>query len=1054
MLLVIIGGVMAMLNMRMEVFPEIDSQKITIAVPYLGASPAEVEEGVNVRVEEAVAGIEGVKRVRSTAQEGSGTVIVELEDYADSSTVLDDVQAAVDRIETFPKETEKPVVAEVTNRVQVLSLMVHGNVDERTLKALAERVRDDLTAMGNISQVDISGVRDFELGIEISEGALRRYGLSFKEVADAVNQASLDLPGGVVKTAGGQILLRTKGQRYVGREFENIVVRSNPDGSQLRLSDVASIVDGFEDSDIETIFEGQRAAVLNVFRIGEQDAIEIAETVKKYVEHQKEVLPVGVSLSVWFDRSDYLRGRIDLLTRNAAYGLLLVFVCLALFLDLRLAFWTTMGIPISFMGAFWVLPHMGMTINMISLFAFIVVLGIVVDDAIVVGENIFEHRQRGLDGTSAAILGVREMAAPVTFAILTTVVAFLPLLFTAGDIGKIVRFMPMVVIGVLLLSLVEALLILPAHLSGKKRGGTPGPIARIQRRVGDGLHWVVHHPYRRSLDWALRQRYLAFAIALATMMLIGSLVVGGHVKFVFFPKVDSDNVVAVLKMPQGTPVEQTEKVAKRIEAAAYRVRQKLDSATSANDPSIFRHISTTIGEQPFTNIVGHGPGSPTVVTTSDSHLAELNIELVSSEYRNISSEEIADMWRGEVGPVAGVSSLTYVSSFFSAGNAIEVELAHRDFETLLRAVESLKATLRQYAGVSDIDDSFEPGKREIKLAIKPAGRTLGLTLMDLAEQVRFGFYGDEAQRIQRGRDDIKVMVRYPVDGRKSLADLHNMRIRTPDGAEVPFDTVAEVNMGRGYAQIQRADRRRIVSVIADVNESVTSSDKINQELAEQVLPALQRDWPGLTYRFEGAQREQAESMNSLGRNFIIALLAIFALLGIQFRSYMQPLIVMTAIPFGLVGAVLGHIFMGLLFEGKPMPLSFLSGFGVVALTGVVVNDSLIMIDMINKLRAEGYKLHRTLMDAGVRRFRPILLTTATTFCGLTPMLLERSLQAKFLVPMAVSLAWGVLFATAITLLLVPVLYMILEDVKRFLGLDSAHGPIATQPEPTLTADTA
>ncbi|MBI1367550.1 MAG: AcrB/AcrD/AcrF family protein [Planctomycetes bacterium] len=1036
MLMVLTGGVISMVRMRMEVFPEIDQQKIIVTVPYLGASPAEVEEGVCVRVEEALAGIDGVKRLRSTAMEGSGAVIVELEDYASMRKVLTDVEAAVDRISTFPKETEKPVISEVTNRVQVLSLVVYGQVGERTLKALADQIRDDLTTMPNISQAEVTGMRPFEVGVEISEDALRKYGMTFDQVADAVRQASLDLPGGSVKSVGGEILLRTKGQRYTGREFEDIILMSRPDGTVLRLGDVAKIQDAFADTDVSTYYDGHRAAVINIFRVGEQDAIDVARTVKKYVAEHEAMMPKGVHLDTWFDRSTYLQGRIDLLTRNAMYGLILVFVCLALFLDLKLAFWTTMGIPISFMGAFWVLSQMGMTINMISLFAFIIVLGIVVDDAIVVGENIFEHRQRGMDPIKASILGVREMAIPVTFAVLTTVVAFLPLLFTAGDIGKIVSFMPMVVISVLLISLTEALLILPSHLATPLHTGRYGPIGRLQDHVRDGFNWFVNGPYLRALAWCIRQRYLATAIGVGVMVIVFGLVAGGHIKFVFFPKIDSDNVVAVLAMPQGTPAEETRKVVERIEAAAERVRKKLDAVTPADHPTMFRHISTTVGQRPFKDLVG-GAGGPSIIRTSDSHLAEVNIELLDTEHRNISSETIGAMWREEVGPIPGVSSLVFVSSFFSAGDAVNVELAHRDFDKLLAAVDVLKTKLSSFAGVTDIADSFEPGKQEIKLAITPEGRALGLTLADLARQVRQGFYGEEAQRIQRGRDDIKVMVRYPEEGRKSLADLENMRIRTAAGAEVPFRTVAEVTVGQGYAQIQRADRRRIVSVTSDVNEADGNADEINKELREKVLPQLARDFPGLTYSFEGAQREQNESMDSLKWNFVVALLGIFGLLGIQFKSYIQPLIVMSAIPFGLVGATLGHICMGLLLDGTPMPLSFLSGFGVVALTGVVVNDSLIMIDYINRARGEGVPLSQVILDSGTRRFRPIMLTTATTFCGLTPMLLERSLQARFLVPMAVSLGWGVLFSTAITLLLVPTLYMILEDLKTWIGVAAA-----------------
>ncbi|MDA2927712.1 efflux RND transporter permease subunit [Acidobacteria bacterium AH-259-G07] len=1024
MLLVLIGGVISMLRMRQEVFPDIETGLITVRVPYRGASPEEVEEGVVVRLEEAIAGIEGIKRIRSVAAEGEGTVMVELEDYVDERRVLNDIEAAVNRIETFPQEIEEPIISQASRRVQVISIALYGEVPERTLKELAERMRNELTAMRNISQVELSGVRRYEISIEVSEEALRRHGLTFEQVATVVRQSSLDLPGGSIETEAGEILLRTKGQRYSGRQFEDLILITHNDGTVLRMGDVGRVMDGFEDSDIAAFFDGKPAAVLKLFRVGEQDALDVAATVKRYLEEQRELLPYGVSTDFWFDRSRYLEERINLLVRNAYIGLFLVFLCLTMFLNPKLAFWTTMGIPISFMGAFWMLPQFDVTINMISVFGFIVVLGLVVDDAIVVGENIFTYRQQGMNATEAAVRGVREMAAPVTVAVLTTVVAFMPLLFTSGDIGKIISVIPLVVIAVLLVSLVEALLTLPAHLSDSPRGGASGPTMQGQSRVQTILDRFIHGPYMRTLRWAVHWRYATMAIAVALFAVTIGFVLGGHIKFVFFEAVDSDNLLAELTMPQGTPVERTRAVVERIQQAAMRVGQQLDAEGGTGTPSVFRHISTTIGQQPFKRLTS-GPGGAVLATSlGNSHLAEVNIELVSSQHRDIAAARIENLWRQEVGEIAGISSLVFQSSFFSAGEAINLELSHPDFDTTLHVVEQIKEALRQYRGVSDIQDSFLPGKREIRLSLREEGRTLGLTLADLARQLRHAFYGAEAQRIQRGRDDIKVMVRYPESQRRSLADIETMRIRLPDGTEA----VAQVSRGRGYAKIDRAERRRIVRVTADVDETLpgVSADGINADLGNVVLPQLQQQYPGLLFGFEGQQAERRESMQSLGVYSVVALLGIFALLGVLFRSYVQPLIVMSAIPFGLIGAVVGHLIMGL-------NLSFLSAFGVVALTGVVVNDSLIMIDLINRRRSQDEPLRQVIMECGMRRFRPILLTTLTTFFGLTPMLLETSLQARFLLPMAASLAFGVLFATAITLILVPTLYMILGDLRNLVA---------------------
>ncbi len=1026
MIFVLLVGGLSLASMVLEVFPEFSIDTITISVVYPGATPAETEEGVAIRIEEAIAAVEGIKKIRSTAAEGACAVVVELDDDADGRRVLDDVKAAVDRIDTFPEEIEQPVIAEVVSRREVVSVAVFGDASAKTLAAIADRVRDDLNGTAAISQAEVQGLPPYEISIEVSESDLRRWGLSFAQVADAVRGSSLDLPGGGVKTEGGEILLRTQGQKYRGPEFEEIVVLTRGDGTQVRLGDIATVVDGFEDADVASRFDGKPAALVQVYRTGGEGALEVARTVDEYIAQL--ALPAGVEVATWQDRSVILRQRIGLLLKNARIGLALVFICLALFLDLRLAFWTTMGIPISFLGAMWLIPQADVSLNMISLFAFIVSLGIVVDDAIVVGENVYTKLQKGMEPLAAAVAGAREMAGPVTFAILTSIAAFLPMVFVQGVIGKVMRNIPIVVIAVLAMSLIESLLILPAHLSST---GVPfflrpfvpifAPIARVhdaaRRRVTEGLQLFLQKVYHPTLEWALEWRYLTVSIAVVTLLFTAGVVAAGFVKFTFMPMVDADKMTAYLTMPQGTPAEQTQAIASRIEDAAVEVARDFDSG-SGLDASLVVHVNTTIGEQPGTG--GNGPIATGAKSGSGGHLAEVTVELLAGETRGIGSSEVMNRWREEVGEVPGATALNYTASLFSAGDPVSVQLAHQDFSTLLKASDRLKEILAEYPGVTDIADSFVAGKRELKLDLTNEGRASGLTLQGLARQVRQGFYGEEAQRIQRGRDDIKVMVRYPEAERRSRGDVEQMWIRLADGTEVPLATVAAVEEGRGFATISRVDRRRVVTVTADIEEEVANANEINQSLRAEALPELVADFPGLSFDFEGEQREQQESMSSLALNFAIALLVIFALLAIPFRSYSQPLIIMSAIPFGFVGAVAGHLIMG-------MDMSILSVFGMVALTGVVVNDSLIMIDLINRERRDGVPLEVAIRDAGKRRFRPILLTTLTTFFGLMPMILETSLQARFLIPMAISLGFGVVFATAITLVLVPVTYRILED---------------------------
>ena len=1034
MVFIIVSGVIASSLVTEEVFPEVDLDRISIQVPYLGAAPEEVEEAVVIRIEEAIQGIDGIKQIVSTASEGNASVMVELELGADSRRVVDEVKNNVDAITTFPLETEKPIIRELTNRNQVTDIAISGSADIFALKAFAEQVRDELSAHPEITQVEIVSAPPYEISIEVSESALRRHGLTFDQVANAVRRSSLDLPGGSVRSDGGEILLRTIGQAYRGREFEELVLWTRPDGSRLRLADVATVVDGFEETDQFAWFNQDPTVMVSVFRTGDQSALNISAATAEYVREAQARLPDGVTLTIWQDQALVLNDRLTLMLRNAAAGFVLVFIVLLLFLELRLAFWVSLGIPISFLGAIALMPSLDVSVNVISLFAFILVLGIVVDDAIIVGENIYRHQEDHGEGLRGSIEGAREIATPVTFAVLTTVAAFMPLMFVPGMMGKIFRVIPLIVIPALLFSLVESLGILPAHLSYlPKRRSKPGPWRRFQGLFSNGLKRFIQRVYRPVLEMALRWRYVTAAIGLATLILTGGMVLGGWATFQFFPSIEADFMSVSVTMPQGTPAAVTEQAVARLEDGAARVRARLLEETGLD---YFRHVSAAVGDQPMGSR-GGGPMGPMNVISSPN-IGEVTIELAPAETRSYTSEQVNTMWREMTGPIPEAVEIGFNASMMNVGDDIDVQLAGPDLERLQAAADEVKARLAAYAGVYDISDSFLAGKPEMQLGIRPAAETVGLTLQDLGRQVRQAFYGEEAQRIQRGRDDIRVMVRYPRDERRSLGDLENMRIRTPNGDEVPFTQVAEVAPGRGFSTITRVDRNRAVNVTAAVDPAVTSSVEVIGDLQTRILPEVLSKYSGVFYTFEGMQAEQADAVGGLQRGFVLALLMIFGLLAVPLRSYIQPLIIMAAIPFGLVGAIWGHMFMGL-------DVTMMSMFGLVALTGVVVNDSLVMVDFVNRKRLVHDNLHDAVAEAGMNRFRPILLTSLTTFFGLMPLMLERSMQAAFLVPMAVSLAFGVIFATFITLILVPIAYLILEDIGRmFRQLLGRAEPAAVQ----------
>ena len=1028
MVIIMVSGMIALFNVRGETFPELSLDMVNIEVPYLGAAPEEVEEAVCIRIEEAIQGIDGIKQITSTASEGVGTVLVEVELGADPQTVLDDIKNSVDAIETFPEETEKPIIREMLARNQVIDVAIFGQTDEFTLKAMAERVRDDLSAIPQISQVELVSARPYEISIEVSELALRRHGLTFDDVARAVRRSSLDVPGGSVRSESGEILLRTIGQAYRGEEYENLILLARADGTRLHLGDVATVVDGFAETDQFARFDVEPTILVSVFRTGDQSDLEVASLVVDYVGRTAATVPEGLSVTVWQNQARVLNDRLSLMLRNGVTGFALVFLVLALFLELRLAFWVSLGIPISFLGMIMLMPGLDMTANVVSTFAFILVLGIVVDDAIIVGENIFRHQEGHGDGLRGSIEGAQEIATPVVFAVLTTVAAFTPLMFVPGMMGKMFIFVPLVVIPCLLFSLVESLNILPAHLAHGVKRRRPGGWRRFQRLFADGLMTFVKRVYQPGLTLALRWRYLSLAVGVSTLIVTVGMVLAGWVAFHFFPSPEEEVIAASVTMPQGTPASVTSAAVGKLEVGANRLRREVRDLTGAD---VFRHIYTAVGDQPM---AARGPGSPNSPTAS--HVGEVMIEIAPAEERDLRAEELGNRWRELTGPIPEATELNFQTSRRSFGDDVDVMLVGPDVDRLRATANRVKDHLRAYTGVYDISDTFQEGKEELKLEIRPAAETLGLSLQDLGRQVRQAFYGEEAQRIQRGRDDIRVMVRYPADQRRSLGNLESMRIRTPEGAEVPFAHVAVVEPGRGFASIKRVDRNRAVNVTASVDENVTTSGAVIGDLVNRILPEVLAEHAGVVYSFEGMQSEQREATGGLQIGFFIALFGIFALLAIPLKSYVQPLIIMSAIPFGLVGAVWGHIIMGL-------DVTMMSMMGVVALSGVVVNDSLIMVDFINRKRWLHPDLRTAVQQAGIVRFRPILLTSLTTFAGLAPLMIERSMQAAFLVPMAVSLAFGVVFATLITLILVPTTYMILEDIrwalKRVFGRPEPAG---------------
>ena len=1018
---ILLSGVfLGMCQVKQEVFPSFELDVVAIQTAYPGAGPEEVEQGIVLAVEEAVQGIDGVKKVNSKAYEGVGVVTVEFQIDVDPQEVLADVKNAVDGISSFPLESEEPQVSLMKRKASVISLIISGDQDLYTLHQLGEKVRAGLMARSDVTYVEITGVPPLEVAVEVPRATLETYGLTLDEVAMRIRSASVDVPAGGLDTAKGELLVRVSDRRRLGPEFADIVLRTSPNGSVLTLGDVATIRDGYEELDQATYYNGRPAIRVTAYRVGSESPQQISDAMHEYLEEIRAETPQAIEFSIWDDDSQMFRSRIGLLVRNAGQGFILVLLILYLFLNTRLAFWVAVGVPISFMGAFALLPAADVSINMISLFAFIITLGMVVDDAIIIGENAYQKMEEGYGAMEGAIRGAKEMVVPVTFAILTTMAAFAPMWFVPGVSGKFFRILPAVVVAVLVFSLIESFLVLPAHL------GHVGVFGKLSERYLDWLNipsrWVAarlvmfrERVYTPVLKQALRYRYIAVASAFMLFFMALGMQVTGLLPFSPFPKLEGNTVTASIRLPYGSPLEEGERVRQIVEEGARKAISDVDE----EDILVGIYGKVGLGAK----ATGPAGGSP----AKGSHLVTVEVELVPSEDRVTSAETIQDLWEAATPVLPGAESVTFNSNIGPGGDAdLHVQLAHRDRDVLAEASQEFAERIRGYSSLTGVTNSYSGGKTQLDFTLRPEAETYGLTSSEVSRQMRAFFFGSEALREQRGRNEIRVRTRLPREERLSEYDIEALRIRTPQGAFVPLGRVADVSWNRAPITIERQAGKRVVDVKARLAAGVRSVQPVNDALTDEVFEEFEERYPGLSLEFAGSQADMMDSFSALLQYYAVAMLVIFALLAVPFKSYLQPLIVMVAIPLGYVGAVAGH----LLFQYN---LSMISFFGIVALSGVVVNDSLVLIDAANQKRRKGASAWEAIIHGGARRLRPILLTSLTTCFGLAPLILERSVQAKFLIPMALSLAFGLMFATFVILLVVPATYLIVDDFQNLVS---------------------
>jgi multidrug efflux pump subunit AcrB len=1026
---IVIGGLYSLTSLlKLEVFPEFAVDVISVSVPLRGATPEDVELGVAIRIEEAVQDLEGIDKITSRSVEGGTSVAIEVESGYDARNLLNDIKNRVDSINTFPADTEKPIVSLAQHTHEVISVVVAGNYSEKEIRNYTERVRDDLLRVDGITQIKLDAVRKYEISIEASQDRLRDFNLTLADIARAVQHSSLDISAGNVRTDGGDVLIRSKGQAYQRVEFEDIVVKTNADGSIIRVSDIASVNDGFEEVSLRTGFNGDFAGLIQVYRIGDQSALQISKNVRDYIDESQSGLPVGMILSYWNDRSKILKARLSTLINNAIQGGILVIVLLAVFLQPAVALWVFIGIPVSFLGALILMSIFGYSINIMSLFGFIIVLGIVVDDAIVTGENVYSRMREGGDPLNASIKGTKQVAIPVTFGILTTIAAFTPLAFIEGWMGDMIAPIPAVVIPCLLFSLIESKLVLPAHLKHINVNNGVENRSRLtqwQRRFANGFEDFIIKYYRPVLNFSVKNRYSVLAGFVGVLVLTVTLVTSGWTKFTFFPHIEGDFAVANLTMPVGTPFEVTDRHMQRITDAAFDLQKK--------------YVDGEGGEYVIQNILSITGAAGRGRSNAD-HYGRVVFETIPSDERKtaISSKKLVSEWREIIGTIPGAESLTFRAELIHTGDPIDIQFSGHSLKELSEVGELVKARLATYPDVFDIQDSLADGKEELRIELTRQGHVMGLTRSDIVSQVSQAFRGFEAQRIQRGRDDIRVIVRLPKSERSKIATLDEYLIAAPDGRKIPLSHVATLTPDKGPSTITRIDRYRTMNVLADMDKEKINMTVLTADLREYIDEVLS-NYPGIIYSFEGEAKSQRESFGSLQVGLLILLFAIYGLLALPLKSYVEPLIIMSVIPFGVIGAVVGHWLMG-------RDLTFPSLLGLMALLGVVVNDSLVLVDYINQQKNQGARLIDAVLSAGVARFRPVLLTSLTTFFGLLPLLFEKSVQAQFLIPMGISLGFGILFATVMTLVMIPANVMIVDDIRRFF-----NSTFGDTPEPVKTS---
>ena len=1005
-------------QIKKESFPEFIRNQIQVQVPYIGATPEEVEQGVILRIEEAVESIEDVVEIRSFAGEGMGSVTIDLDVRTEVAEKMDEVKLAIDGISTFPADTERPIITESKFRNAVINVQLSGDLDEATMKELADRLREEIVALPEVSYAQVFGSRPFEISIEISENTLRQYGLTLDEVAQVIRLWSIDLPGGAIRSEAGDIRLRATGQAYTGAEYEEIVLLTRPDGTRIRLGEIATIRDQFAEVQSYSFFNGKRSFGINVMASREENPIDVSAAVKAFVAKRNQTLPPAAQMTAWSDSSFYLEGRIDMMLKNMALGAILVFIILGVFLHLKVAAWVIVGLPVAFLGAFMMMPvpFVDVTMNIMSLFAFILVLGIVVDDAIIIAESAYTETEEHGYTLANIVRGAQRVAVPATFGVLTTIMAFTPMLLQSGATSSVAAAIAWIVILCLAFSLVESKLILPSHLAimrsshGTRRGVSDWVDVKLKR--------FIETVYKPLLARAIEYRWTTLSAFIAIAIVMIGLVGGGFIRISFFPEFTSDFIMAQVEIQEGAPDELIVDIVQEMTNSLREVDDDL-KAEYGFEEDVVKNVFAYV---------------------QNGRSGRFQVELAKLETRavDIDMRELEYRWREKVGEIAGTTELRISSTNrMGGGPPVAFRLSGRSITQVEAAADELAEHLKTYDGLFEVESSAADGPEELRLTVRPEAAAMGVTLSGLARQVRQAFYGAEAQRIQRGDSDVRVMVRYPRSERKSIGNLENMWIRLPDGREMPFHAVATYELERGYNAISRIDGKRTVTVSANADLNVVEPGRVAGAVMSTFLPQLLARHPDVEFGMGTSLQEQQASVFEMIWGFMGALLGIYVLMAIPLKSYLQPLAIMVVIPFGLIGAVIGHWIIGI-------PVNAISLLGFFALAGVVVNDSLILVHFVNRRRAEGVPLIQAAVESGAVRFRPILLTSLTTFFGLVPIVLERSLQAQIVIPMAVSLAFGIVFATVITLILIPCLYSIQANLHEFfLGSRERRAQAAT-----------